>query len=295
MIFHIIVNAARTGEKKIAAAVAEFVKAGKKTEVHRTEYKGHGTKIVSELTSRGEECAVVAMGGDGMLHEAINGIADFEKCSLGLLPCGTGNDFAVAAKIPFSIKKAADVITCGEPSPIDYIELSNGLKSINAVGMGIDVDVLKRVYSKKSGGRGKYLSALVYCLSHFESYNFTVEYDGKTEKHFGLIAALGNGKQIGGGIKLFPEARLDDGYMDILMVDYLSKFKTVFAFIKLMLGKINAIKEVTFARVKRACFTTEKPCSVQAEGEIYDGIALDAHIVAGGLKFFLPANNKGFA
>ncbi len=288
MDFHIIVNAARTGEKKIAKVCERFAAAGITAAVHRTERPGHAKLMAGELTSEKKERALIVMGGDGTLHETLNGMRDFENCALGLIPCGTGNDFAVAAGIPKNIAKAADVIARGTPSAMDYIQLADGLKSINAVGMGIDVDVLKRAYGRGGGGKGKYLSALVYCLNHFESYDFTVEYDGKKEKHYGLIAALGNGRQIGGGIKLFPEARLNDGYMDILMVDYLSKFKTVFAFIKLMLGRINAIKEVTFARVKRARFQTEKPCSIQAEGEIYDGRTLDAHVVEGGLKFFLP-------
>lgn len=291
MIYDIIVNSARTKEKQIAAVLDVFEGAGKQVAIHHTKERGHAKKIAEELSSDGKEHTLVVMGGDGTLHEVINGIKDFEKCSLGLIPSGTGNDFAVAAKIPSDIKSAAQIIAFRAPEKIDYIQLSNGLKSINAVGMGIDVDVLKHAYAKKGGGKGKYLSSLIYCLAHFKSYNFTVEYDGKKEKHYGLIAALGNGKQIGGGIKLFPEAKLDDGYMDILMVDYISKFKTIFAFIKLMGGKINNIKEVTAARVKSASFSAEVPCSIQAEGEIYDGMKLEARIIEGGLKFYLPPRN----
>lgn len=290
MVYNIIVNAARTGEKQIKLAESVFESAGREYRTFRTDHKGHATEIAEQISSAGEECAVVVMGGDGTLHEVINGIRDFKKCSLGLIPSGTGNDFAEAAHIPADIKKAAQIIAFRAPEHIDYIELENGLKSINAVGMGIDVDVLKRAY-EKGGGKGKYLSSLIYCLKHFKSYNFTVEYDGKSEKHYGLIAALGNGRQIGGGIKICPDAKIDDGYMDLLMVDYVSRFKIIFAFLKLMLGKINSIKEVTAVRVKRAKFTTEKPCSIQAEGEIYDGMQLDAHIVEKGLKFFLPRNS----
>lgn len=288
MIFNIIVNSARTGERQIKAAVEVFESAGKKTAVHRTQNRGHAKKIAEELTSCNEECAIVVMGGDGTLHEVINGIKNFEKCSLGLIPSGTGNDFAEAAGIPKDIKKAAQIIAFRAPENIDYIELSNGLKSINAVGMGIDVDVLKHAYAKKGGGKGKYLSSLIYCLAHFKSYNFTVEYDGRQEEHYGLIAALGNGRQIGGGIKTFPDAKIADGYMDILIVDYISRIKTIFAFLKLMRGRINAIKEVKAAKVKSAKFNTDVPCSIQAEGEIYDGMQLDAHIVEGGLRFYLP-------
>lgn len=285
---NIIVNSARTGEKLVNTVKEVFENAGKKVSIFYTKERGHAKRIAEELTSGGVECTIVVMGGDGTLHEVLNGIKDFEHCCLGLIPTGTGNDFAVAARIPADIKKAAQIIAFRAPERIDYIELSNGLKSINAVGMGIDVDVLKHAYAKKGGGKGKYLSSLIYCLAHFKSYNFTVEYDSKSEKHYGLIAALGNGNQIGGGIKIFPEAKINDGYMDILMVDYISRFKTIFAFLKLMRGKINGIKEVTAAKVKSASFATETPCSIQAEGEIYDGMKLEARIVEGGLKFYLP-------
>lgn len=288
MKYHIIVNSARTGEKKIARAVAAFKKHGKEVTVHRTKKQGHAGEIAAELSSLGQDCAVIVMGGDGTLHEVLGGISGFERCALGLIPCGTGNDFAVAAKIPKNIDKAAKLIAEGTPRPIDHIELSNGLRSINAVGMGIDVDVLKKAYSGGKPSKSRYLTSLIYCLKHFESYNFTVEYDGKREKHYGLIAALGNGRQIGGGIKLFPDAKLDDGYMDLLIVDYVSKFKMIFAFIKLMLGRINSIKEVTAARVKSAKFIPEKPCSIQAEGEIYQNTEIDARIVEGKLRFFMP-------
>ena len=287
MIYNIIVNSSRVSERQIRAAENVFLRANRPCKVWRTDHVGHAGEIAAQLTSSGEECAIAVMGGDGTLHEVLNGIRDFEKCSLGLIPAGTGNDFAEAASLPKDVKEAAAVIAFKAPRTIDYIELSNGLKSINAVGMGIDVDVLKRAYSK-GGGKSKYLSALIYCMRHFKSYDFTVTYDGKQEKHYGLIAALGNGKQIGGGIKICPDAVLDDGYMDLLMVDYLSPLRTIFAFLKLMRGKINSVKEVTAVRVKSASFTTEAPCSIQAEGEIYDGVKLDAHIVEGGLKFYLP-------
>ena len=287
MVYNIIVNTLRVGERQVRAAENVFLRAGKPYNVWHTDHAGHASEIAAQLTGGGKECVLAVMGGDGTLHEVLNGIKNFKKCSLGLIPCGTGNDFAETAGLPKDVKQAAAVIAFKAPKAIDYIELSNGLKSINAVGMGIDVDVLKRAYSK-GGGKGKYLSALIYCMRHFKSYDFTVTYDGKQEKHYGLIAALGNGRQIGGGIKICPDAVLDDGYMNLLIVDYLSPVKTIFAFIKLMRGKINSIKEVTAVRVKSASFTTEVPCSIQAEGEIYDGVKLDAHIVEGGLKFYLP-------
>jgi diacylglycerol kinase family enzyme len=193
------------------------------------------------------------------------------------------------ANIPQTATEAAQIIAFKAPSKIDYIQLSNGMKSINAVGAGIDVDVLKRTYAGKHTGKNKYYKAFVKSLFHYKSFNFTVKYDGHEEKHNGLIACIGNGKQIGGGIKLFPEANISDGYMDLIIVDYLSKFKTLLAFIKLAFGKLNSIKEVTYVKCKSATFIPDGEMqTIQAEGELYDDVALDAQLISGKLNFYLP-------
>lgn len=266
-----------------------FSDAGIESEVLYTRREGDAKNCAEKITSEGKEHTIVAMGGDGTLHDILNGFKDFDKCSLGLIPSGTGNDFAAAAKIPLDVEKAAKIIVDNAPRPIDFIELSSGVRSINAVGMGIDVDVLKRAYSGKSHKKSKYLKALIVSLIKFRSCNFTVRYDGKEEKHFGLIAALGNGRQIGGGIRLFPEAEIADGYLDLFIVDYISRFRILGAFIKLMKGKVNSVKGATAIRTKAAEFICEDDNPVfQADGELYRNTPLNAHIVSGKLKFYLP-------
>ena len=104
-----------------------------------------------------------------------------------------------------------------------------------------------------------------------------------------MIAALGNGSTFGGGIKMFPTAKFDDGYMDLVVVDYVSKFRMVIAFLKLVLGKAHKIKEATYVKCKSVKFIPEgRMPTIQIEGELYDDVPLEAHIVAGKLKFFLP-------
>jgi diacylglycerol kinase (ATP) len=148
---------------------------------------------------------------------------------------------------------------------------------------------LKRAYKSRDNSRTKYMRAFLKVLFTYKSTNFVVRYHEKEEHHYGLIAAIGNGKQIGGGIKLFPEARVDDGYLDLLIVDYLSFGKTVKAFIKLMQGNIDTIKEVTKTRVKEVTFIPEtKHYTMQAEGELYDDLPMKAHIVTEALRFYLP-------
>lgn len=289
---YIIVNQTHLkgkGIKHLNNVKEVFKKAGIPYEVLTTFREGDAKFHAERITSSPGQNTIVAMGGDGTLHDIINGFKNFENCSLGLIPFGTGNDFAESAGIPFNVKHAAEIIALNNPRPIDYIQLSSGLRSINAVGMGIDVDVIKRTIAGKSKSRSKYLKALLVSLIKFKSYNFTVKYDGKEEKHYGLIAALGNGKQFGGGIKMFPEAKIDDGFMDLFIVDYISKPKMIGAFIKLMRGKVNSVKGATAVRTKAAQFISEEEnFSIQAEGELYNNMPIDAKIVEGQLKFYLP-------
>lgn len=277
------------GMHRLETVKKVFDGAGKDYEVLLTRKKDDAKLHAERITSSGEECTIIAMGGDGTLHDILNGIKNFDKCSLGLIPFGTGNDFAATAKIPKSVKEAAEIIAFKAPKYIDFIELSSGLRSINSVGMGIDVDILNRVYSKNMRGRTKYLRALIPSLMRFKSCNFTLKYDGKLERHYGLIAALGNGKQFGGGITMFPHAEIDDGYLDLAIVDYISKPKMIGAFFKLLLGKVDKIKKVTFVKTKAATFIHEdENYTLQAEGELYDNVPFEAHIVENKLKFYLP-------
>lgn len=294
--YHVIFNGNINDEKieqqlKIVKEV--FENAGKELEIHRTEHAGHAREIAASLTANGNFAHLIAMGGDGTLHEVLNGIEDIEQCTLGLIPFGSGNDFAVAAGIPKDVKYAAETIAFRAPTCIDFIQLDSGLRSINAVGTGIDVDVLKRAYARSKDGEHKYFSAFLSSLRHYKSTTCKVSWDGGEEREYtGLIACLGNGKQIGGGIKLFPEANLTDGYMDLLVVDYLSRFKTALAFIKLMLGKVNKIKEVTHVKCKSATLIpVDGEATIQAEGELYDNVPIKAQLVSGKLKFYLPKND----
>ena len=297
--YHIIVNSKRVrGKKAEALEIVKnvFDRAGKKYEFHFTEYSGHAEKIAAELTASGERTRLIAMGGDGTLHEVLRGIKDPALCKLGVIPVGSGNDFAASIGLSEkNIRFAAQVIAFRSPSFIDYIELSTGLRSINAVGCGMDVDVLKRAYAAHRNGKSKYIYGFLKSLFRYKARSYSVEVDGGEKKHYnGLLACLGNGKQIGGGIKLFPDAKVDDGYMDFLIVDYLSVFKTFIAFAKLMFGKLNSIKEVTAVRCKKAVIYPESDkaaFTVQAEGELYEMDnceSITAQLVSGKLRFYLP-------
>lgn len=289
--FHIIVQKSilekKKNAKKLEKAFEVFRQSGKPYEIHITDLKSDVSDTVKALTS-GSGNTVVTVGGDGTLHSVLNSFVNLEDNCLALLPFGTGNDFAETAKIPLKPELSAKLIVEGSPKKIDFIELSNGLRSLNAVGMGIDVDVLKRTYAGKNKKKSKYFKAFISSLFHYKSEEFNVVCDGREEKHFGLISAVANGKQIGGGIKLFPEAEIDDGYLDVVIADYLSVTETVKAFIKLMRGKVNKVKKVTSFKTKEISFF---PCSenytIQADGELYGNTPIIAKVAEHKLNFYM--------
>ena len=286
--YHLIISELNLKKKckKVKTVKSVFDNANVQYELHATKSREELKEIISNLTAQ-KENSIIVLGGDGTLHDTLNSFVDFETNSLGIIPLGTGNDFAESAGIPADIKKATELIINNPPRPIDYIEFDGGLRSLNAFGMGVDVDVLQRAYSGKSVKRSKYLRALIVSLIKFKSHNFTVRYNGVEEKHFGLIAAVGNGRQFGGGIKLFPEAKIDDGYLDLFMIDFVSKFKILGAFIKLMRGKINKVKQVKAVKVREVEFIPDSEnFTFQADGELYENIPIKAKIVEGKLKFF---------
>ena len=289
---YIIVNAARlngASEKKLDIVKSVFENAGKACEILPTQCKGDAKAITERLTSVGESNTVIAMGGDGTLHDVLNGFKDFENCSLGLIPFGTGNDFAEAVGIPSDVKRAAEIIAFNEPQPIDFIEFNSGLRSMNAAGIGIDVDVVERAYAGKNQSRSKYAKALMTSLKHYKSRKFIVRCDGIEEEHSGFIVSAANGKQFGGGIKICPDALVDDGYMDVFIVDYISKIKLLAALLKLMSGKVKKVKEAKTIRAKSVEVIPEDgKNNLQVDGELYYDLPFEAHIVAGQLKFYLP-------
>lgn len=291
--YHVIVNGSHPSNKKnerIEKVRKVFAKAGKEVEIHVTDHAGHAKELAAELTRGGAFANLVAMGGDGTLHEVLNGIENVENCTLGLIPEGTGNDFAESVGIPSDPVEAAENIIFRAPSAIDYIEFESGLRSINAIGTGIDVEVLKRVYSERNKKKIRYLANFIKALRRYDYKPFKVSWDGGEELEFdGMICCVGNGTRFGGGIKMFPQAKINDGYLDLVAVKYVSFPRRIPGLFKLLSGKAHKIKEVTYVKCKSVKFIPQSGLpTVEAEGELYENLPLEAHIVEGKLKFYLP-------
>ena len=286
--YNIIVNPKSGRGKKdriCARALARFAERGKQVRVFETEKEGQATLLAHDLCEEGGDLVVI--GGDGTLHEVLNGFSNFERCALGLIPAGTGNDFAAAAKIPEKPEQAVDLIVDGEPQFTEFMQMPRGVRGINAVGTGIDVEILRRCRRNRLfSGKTGYLLSLIVSLIKFKNYKLTARFNGKEERYDALIACVGNGYRIGGGIRMCPAEVLGDGLLDLVAVDDVKKSRVIPAFIKLMKGRILEEKFTRFERCEHVEVVPERPLTVQVDGELYDDLPFVVDVVKDKLRMY---------
>lgn len=256
---------------------------------HETHGMHEAISIARRLSMKNHGALdIVAMGGDGTVNEVLNGLVDPARARLGVIPCGSGNDFAAAAGIPTAPEAALDVILHGEAKPTDYMECS-GVRGINAIGTGIDVDILRRYARMKVlKGSAAYLASLIINLFGYRARRFTEETGGAAIPHNALIACAGNGKSIGGGIPICPDAAIDDGLLDIVIVDDVPRASIPGAFLKLMKRRIREVPTARFARRDALRIRSDAPMPIQIDGEIYEDLPFDVKLIHGVLRVYRP-------
>lgn len=280
---NVIVNRTARRAEKLAAQAEETLKsAGVPCRVFYADKRGAAIKYARSLSQAGGTEFMV-IGGDGTVNEVLSGLEDPSRCTLAVLPAGTGNDFAAAADIPLGAK-ALELYLEGEPRPVDYIECGQR-RSLNIVGMGIDVEILRRCEGMRYGSRkGRYFRALVASLLSYRGEKVRVTVDGESREYTALIAALCNGTRLGGGIPLCPPARYDDGRLELVVVECPPFAKLLPELIRLMRGKLLTRPITHHIACTEATLTGGG--YVQYDGEIVGQETLCAHIVRGGLKMY---------
>lgn len=252
---------------------------------HETHEKGEARRLAQRLTHQGEQ-EIVAMGGDGTLHEVLNGLENPGCVHLGVIACGSGNDFAVAAGIPTEPETALNLILHGAPKHTDYMECA-GVRGINVIGAGIDVDILRRSYRAQFlKGSVNYFVSLLVSLIKFVQYRFTSERDGRKGKHEGLIVCACNGQQIGGGIGICPAAVCDDGQMDVVIVQDVKKSMIPGALLQLVRGRILRQRYTLHEYAQRLRVEFDRSTPIQIDGEIYENLSFDVRLVSGVLRMY---------
>ena len=231
---------------------------------------------------------IVAVGGDGTINEIVNGIKGAEaslgrRARLGVIPLGTGSDFikvldgVEANDIHGGVQRAVGErmravdlgrVRVGDNAPRYFI---------NALGMGLDAQVAaESLKLTKLKGLAVYLVAIIRALANYKAHPMTVEYDGNRIHRRLLFASPANGRCQGGGFWLTPDALIDDGLLDVCLVDNMRLDEIIRHIPKLMEGTHTSLKQVTMGRARNISVTCAAPIPVATDGEV---ISTDARSI----------------
>lgn len=286
--YHIIVNPQGGKGKSLKAltTVEEIFKNNNaQYVVHKTEYAGHATEIAREL-SKTSDTNIVVMGGDGSFHEVLCGIDNFDNVTLGLVACGSGNDFIKKSGHSTNVKEAVQTILNGKVGFVDYMELGK-YRCLNVGGGGMDVDVLlKYANCKTLKGKAAYYYSLFYTLLHTRFHHLRITADGVTKDTSVFMIGVGNGGFIGGGIPICPNAIVDDGLLNVGYVSEMKKSKIIFRLFKFLKGKHVGTDWGGEYTAKKVTIEALDDSRFELDGEIIEDTKLDIEVVHNKLKMF---------
>lgn len=281
--FYVILNptAGRGAAARVRGIVErEMAQAGAHFTIVQTERRGHAAEL-AETAARDGWPAVVAVGGDGTVHEVVNGLMRAAEggasVPLGIVGVGSGNDFAMLAGVPNDAAWAVRRMTEAEPRAVDVGRVAGRWFS-NGVGIGLDARVAIEVDRRRRfRGMAMYLHALFGVLRAFRPPHMTVELEGRRVAEGPMtLVTVGNGGRHGGGFWICPDARLDDGLLDVCTCDGLGTLGILGFLPRVMRGAHTGAACVHMHRTRHVRVTSPDPLPVHADGEI---VADDAHEV----------------
>ncbi len=268
----LITNAeAGTTDTENVNEALEVLRAAADVEVCATSNPG---ELDGVLHRRGSRRVVVA-GGDGSLHAVVAALHRRQELGdvvLGLIPLGTGNDFARGADIPLEPEKAAHLVLEGEVRPVDLIVDEVGNVVVNNVHIGIGAQASRKAHKwKKRLGRLGYPIGALLAAVNPPFVRLRIEVDGEEVADFAhpiLMVAVGNGPNVGGGAEITPEASPEDGKMDVMIsfaIGPIARFGYALGFRK---GEHHEREDVKYLRASTVSISGQDfYCS--ADGEVY--------------------------
>jgi YegS/Rv2252/BmrU family lipid kinase len=255
-----------TGAKIASTFAADMARAGLSVDVVMTPAPGEAARLASQAVEDGYE-RVIAVGGDGTANEVANGLVGTDV-ALGLYPIGMGNDFSRALGYPRKRKQLAAFLASAPTRRIDVGDV-NGRIFLNAAGVGIDGHVSERVIasSRVVGQTLGYLVGSIVSIATYRPREMRVRIDGalRSGKHLMVVAA--NGTHFGSGMHVAPDAKLDDGLLDIVVAGDLGRWASLVALAKLYRGTHVDGRTVLSFRAATLDVELDEPQPMETDGE----------------------------
>jgi YegS/Rv2252/BmrU family lipid kinase len=231
--------------RRAELAAALFERRGVRAELFVTERPGHARELAAAAVARGTSL-VVAWGGDGTVNEVASALV-FRDAALAIIPSGSGNGLARELRMPLDAAAAFDAALDGRERRMDAGEL-DGRLFFNIAGIGFDAHVAQQFARSRRRGWSTYMEITVRELFSFQPADHTVVADGVSLQTRPLMIAIANSRQYGNGAIIAPDALIDDGKLDVVVVEHRSPIATLLQLPKLFAGKVAQVSGVTVIR-----------------------------------------------
>jgi YegS/Rv2252/BmrU family lipid kinase len=260
---------------------------GLRYSVQRTQSLLHGCELAREAAGRGE--TPVTLSGDGLIGAVAGALRDVPDAVLGVLPGGRGNDFARMAGIPLDAVAACDVLADGRPTPID-MGAADGRTFLGVASLGFDSEANRIANAAPPQlGRLVYVYGALRALAAWEGARFTVDVDGERAEFAGWSVAAANSGFYGGGMRVAPHARLDDGALDVVWLAESSRLGLVRLLAKVFRGTHVNAPGVSVRRGAEVRVSADRPFTVYADGDPIGNLPIVMRAVPAAVEVLLPA------
>lgn len=272
-------------EKSLAALCIDF-------ELHRTTQKGSAELLAHNAFAQGWRHFLVA-GGDGTAHEVVNGImaargSSANTFTLALLPFGTGNDWARTLQVPKKLNAAAHLLTTGLPTPcdigrVDYMQGDQLVTRhfVNMAGVGFDAHVVRQLQNRPPGHL-QYLLGLARGARSFRAPELTAQADewGHSRKTLAIFVSIGC--FLGSGMRIAPQAKVDDGLFEVTVVENMSSLQIIMHIPRLLFGSLAHSAKVQVVQAAQVSLTGDT--YIHADGELLGHPPASFRVISGAMK-----------
>ncbi len=267
------------------------------TKIVKTKKKGHASQLAKELAEQGFT-HIASVGGDGTLNEMASALIDYPECVVGLIPAGTGNDFAQIPGLSEHFEqKDWDVFFEANTHPID-VGRCNGNLFFNGMGLGFDAQVAAENYAApgevKRGEKSKYIWHILKNLLFFKEQNTKIIANGEGKKAVCFLNTISIGRRFAGDFYLTPKAFADDGLLDVCMVDKLNLFERLSILLKVPKGEHLSHAKVHYYQTEKLIIDLNKKSPYHLDGELFFDSHFEIDILPAKIKFIYNPNGNHY-
>jgi YegS/Rv2252/BmrU family lipid kinase len=254
--------------ERVALLSQRFAATGTDGSVHLTRHRGHAAELATMAVAHGAR-TVLAWGGDGTINE-IGSVVAGTSSALGIVPAGSGNGFAAELGVPWHPPDAIDVVIHGRDRLVDAGEL-NGRLFFNIAGIGFDAVVAEEFNARGTignRGMGPYVRIGIRQMFRYRAATYRVTLDGDEFVSNALLIAFANGREYGNRIRVAPQALVDDGKLDALVVEDRGAFSRLWTGRHLALGTADKAARVVVRSIESARVETDGDILYHLDGEV---------------------------